>query len=372
MFKIKPIIRKLLPDNIYQKIRKYKRTMSPRQVMLRNPDLFFFVKQYLYPKVLSIFLTTKCNLRCFICRREDFKTSELDFENLKKLERAIKYSKITEFTGWGEAMVYPDFKKAVNYVYSLKKHALIQFTTNGTLLNSEIGKLLKGHINYIGISLNAATEESYNRDMKGGNFERTTSRIKDFMSALDKEERNKINLILIAHTENFREIPEFVRLAKELSVQRVSIGNYYVGIKDHIKYSLLNVKEEYNNTITHAEKTAEELDIRFSAKKFFQEEIKEKMEFLCIDPYDYCYIKTNGEVSPCCYCGNSISMGNVYENSFESIWFGKKYIQLRKKRLLPACKGCNAYAALDDYNSHFSMDFRETEEFKNFEKNFKG
>jgi MoaA/NifB/PqqE/SkfB family radical SAM enzyme len=331
------------------------------RLMFSMPAPFF--RKYQYPKMLSIFLTTRCNLHCFICRRENFKPSELDFTDLTKLKTAIKYAHVVELTGWGEPLLYPKFGEVLLYVYSLNpSKSLIQFATNGTRLSADVAHQLSGHLHAITISLNAATAEIYNRDMKGGNFETTISAIKNFMTALDNNDKRKITLHFVAHSKNINEIPEFVSLASQLGISKVGIGQYLVGISEHSQYTLLNCKQEYNAAIEQARILGNKLGVAIDARQFFADKVGNIAD--CPSPFVETYVTTTGEVSVCCYCGEDGRMGNAYEESFEAVWFNKAYRRLRKKLYLRSCQECIQFEPLDNISAHFLKDFVKTEEFK--------
>ena len=380
---VQRIAKRILPKNIYGVIAKY--VVQPIRQMFRfilqtvswpnfRKSLIFalphtFFGRYQYPSVLSIFLSTKCNLRCFICRREGFKGEDLDFKNIYKLKKAIKYAHTIDLTGWGEPLLYPQFEGVLKHIYSLNSRKdLIQITTNGTRLSERLAKLLNGHLNLLVISINAATASTYNRDMKGGNFETTVKRIQSFLSGLDKRERRKVQLHFVAHTENFREIPKLVILSKNLGISKISIGQYLINNSEHIQFSLLNVKTEYNNVIEEAQDIGNKLGVEVHAPKFKEGERMPSLK-KCVSPFIECFILADGSVGPCCFCG-SYRIGNAYEANFEDIWFSEAYRKLRKQRYLPACQKCTPYIPLDDYQAHFTAYFKETDEFKECERKY--
>lgn len=346
---IKRTIKKILPSFVMNIIKRFK-----YKKLLHFPIVIPIINRYLYPDFLAISLTTKCNLRCFFCRTENTKTDTVDFNNIIKLEKAIKYSKIISLSGWGEPLVYPKFKDVLAFIYKVKKNAKLQLTTNGTLLSKEYAYLLAGHISSLLISINAAKEETYNRDMKGGYFKKTISRIREFMSVLDEKDKLNVKFHFVAHTKNFREIPDFIILVKKIGGSNVSIGHYVISNKDHLNYMLLNVKKEYNDVISKSKLIAKKEGIKLSAKEFYSE--KPRDVCLCDSPYRECYILTSGDGAPCCYSGNHF-MGNVYKDSFESVWFGEEFIKLRKERYLPACKICTPFLSFDSKEAHLSVFF---------------
>ncbi|MEE9614562.1 MAG: radical SAM protein [Thermodesulfobacteriota bacterium] len=323
----------------------------------------------LYPKLVSIFLTTKCNLRCYICRPDGFKGSNLKMEDLKKLKDVIKHGEIVELTGWGEAFLYPKLEEALNYIYSINpRNDLIQINTNGTLLSRKMARLLSGHLRLLTISLNAAKPETYRRFMKY-DFEKTLSAIKGFLSELSENDRQKTKMHFVALKQTFREVPDFIILAHELGVPVVSIGNYFVAKKEHADDALLHVKEEYNAVIDRAMELGEKFGIRVEARRFFEEKRNNfyNPDRDCMDPFNSVYISTEGDVAPCCFAG-AYSPGNVYGTDFESVWFGEKYQKLRKSRYLPPCKTCTPYIPFDDYNAHFTSQLKDSEEFEEIKK----
>ena len=345
--------------------RRAKRRAVKGLVLLRRT----LVLKYRYPSLLSIFLTTRCNLRCFVCRREGFKGQDLEFDNLYKLQRPIRYARTIDLTGWGEPLLYPRFEEVLKFIYSLNPSKnLISITTNGTKLSAQVAKLLNGHLNRVIISLNAATAETYNRDMRYGDFDRTLAAVKDFMFGLDVPERRKVGLHFVAHTENFREIPEFVSLARDLGISSVSIGQYLVHVPEHRRYSLLYIKEAYNEVIEQARELGAELGVTVAARQFFVEQEVSPQE--CQSPFNECFIEVDGSVGPCCFCG-SYRIGNVCQTDFESVWFGKSYRRLRKKRYLPACQNCMPFIPFDDYGAHFTAYLKEEDRFEGCEENVK-
>jgi MoaA/NifB/PqqE/SkfB family radical SAM enzyme len=356
--------KRALPPNVYRTMKRSYELSSPSRFFLSLP--YGLIPKYQYPRMLTLSLTTRCNLQCFICRREGFKGEDLSFENIYKLKNAIKYAHTINLTGWGESLLYPRFEEVLQYIYSLNPQKnLIQLTTNGTRLSSRIARLLSGHLKSLTISLNAATAETYNHDMKNGDFEKTLSAIRSCLSALEKRDRYKVTLYFVAHTENFREIPDFVALAHNLGISAVTIGHYLVGIATHSQYSLFNVKEEYNAIIDQSRELGKTLGVVVDARRrFFSEKKRPTRE--CLSLFSECIIEVNGDLMPCCFCG-TYRVGNVYECGFEEVWFGEEYRALRKERTLPACHNCTLFIPFDAYGAHFTSCFKETQAFKEAE-----
>jgi len=348
--------KKVLPSRAYSRLKTIYSQLEPRRLYLAYPiSIFGRYPAFAYPKLLSIFLTTRCNLRCFICRPEGFKGSDLDLASLHTIEKAVRHAETIELTGWGEPLVYPAFEEVLAYLYSINtRRNLIQLTTNGTRLSAKVAKLLSGRLKLLTISLNAATPETYFKFMRH-DFAQVISRIDEFMSALPKKDRCKVKLHFVAHKETYHEVPAFIELAHTLGIPTVSIGHFFTAKREHIPYTLLTVKEEYNKAVSHAQTIGAELDIEVIARKFFEEEEKYfyNPDRDCLDPYNSMYIDIDGNVSPCCFAP-TVFMGNVHKDGLEKVWFGDGYRKLRKKKYLPACRSCAPYIPLDDHNAHIN------------------
>lgn len=356
------LARRILPERTFMAIARL--AVAPTRRWSRR---FWFAlpqsvaRGHQFPEVLAISLTSRCNLRCFICRREGFHPEDLDFENLAKLGAAIHHAKTIDLTGWGEPFLYPRLQDVLDYIYSLNSGEVIGLTTNGSRLTEAHARMLSGHLSYLNISLNAATKATYERDMKYGDFDATLSSIRSFVSALNASDRSKLNLHMVAHAQNYQEIPAFVALAYDLEISLVSVGPYLVGIDDHSRYSLLEVKDEYNRVVKEARELAGDLGVQFGAPEFFRETSPSTAG--CLAPFTDCYILPSGEVHPCCYCGNSVTMGNVFREGFAGVWFGHRYRKLRHERHLPACRVCPPLLSFDCIQAHYTADFKLSDRF---------
>jgi MoaA/NifB/PqqE/SkfB family radical SAM enzyme len=370
----KDLLRRVLPERlhgpvlaIYRKTRDRRPSGEDvRRFYLRNPvPLLGRYPGFSYPRVLSICLTTRCNLRCFICRREDFKGRDVDFASLARLADAFRHAATIDLTGWGECFLYPRLEEVLSYIYSLNgKDRLIQITSNGTLVSRRSADLLAGHIERVTFSLNAASAAVYRRETKQGDFSKTMRNIQSFASALGEEDRRRINFHFVAHTGNFREIPDFVRLARDTGVSSVTIGNYLVGIPEHCQFALINDRREYNAVLRDADLLASALGVSLSARRFF--ETAPSTGAACNDPYDACFVEVDGQVGPCCFCG-SYRIGNAFESGFEPIWFGERYRRLRQTRDLPGCRSCSPFVAFDDPGAHFTAYLKEHRDLREIE-----
>lgn len=341
---------------IHREIAKALFARSPR--LYSGDGLPAHLERYTYPPVISIALSSHCNAACFFCRDSDYKGTTVDFDNVFKLESAIRNARTIDLTGWGEPFFYPRFEDVVSYITSVNDMPhLIQVTSNGSFLSERWGKMLSGKLNRLIISINAASPETYAEQMlyknKRFTFEGTIANIKAFQAEITAEDRKRIFLHMVANTGNFREIPQLVRVAHDLGVPVVNVGNYICAHEQHLDKTLWNAKEEYNAEIKAAKVLGQELGVIVYGREFFLAEKEVKGAENCMAPFEQFFIEMEGTTAPCCFMGAE-RMGNVYVDGFEAVWFSDTMNKLRADRFLPPCQVCTVFTPFDNKIAHMS------------------
>jgi MoaA/NifB/PqqE/SkfB family radical SAM enzyme len=324
-----------------------------------------FSEESRYPRVFGLYLTTRCNLHCYVCPRDGYKGVDFDARNLPMFEKPIRYADMVNITGWGELTIYPQLRQVIDYIYSLnKKPNLLEIASNGTRLTPELARVLTGRISRFIISLNAGTPETYNRDMRGGNFTDTIRNSETFLSALSDEDRRRVQVHFVAHAGNYRELPAFVRLVARLGAPTATVGHYLAHTIERFKTaSLYSVKGSYNLVYDEARAIGYDLGVTVTGRRFDTETRGTLAP--CIAPLTEAWVHVSGEVAPCCWSGD-YRTGNAYEHGFDAVWFGSAYEHLRNNRCLNICDGCTAITPLDDPACHFVAWFKETAEYQDW------
>ena len=141
-----------------------------------------------YPIQLDFELNASCNLKCPMCPisaespKGKGKKTWFDFEffkelidySVKKGTRAIKLNYINE------PLIRNDL---INFITYAKDKGIIDiyFSTNGILLNKDISeKLIKSGLTRIQVSVDAFTQETYNKVRPGGGFKKIVENVNQF------------------------------------------------------------------------------------------------------------------------------------------------------------------------------------------------
>jgi radical SAM protein with 4Fe4S-binding SPASM domain len=292
------------------------------------------------PTALQIEITTACNLRCTMCEHTFMQQigRHIKMNEFTKIIDENPNVQIINLTGIGEALLNPEFMKMVEY--AKKKGIYVWFSDNFTLMTKErIEKILDAGVDYIVMSLDGATKETYEKIRVGANFEKVKENFKALMDERDKRKmvRPLMGINMVVVKDNYHEIDDVVKVAHELKAEDLM----YVSIvmSDNTgNLSLWDLKgEEIKPYYDNAKKTAEELGMNVLAWPTIKLEKTEKTG--CDYPWLNPYVGYNGDVLPCCYIPQMSDarmskeniMGNVLETPLKKIWNNEKYQEFRKK-----------------------------------------
>jgi radical SAM protein with 4Fe4S-binding SPASM domain len=371
------------------------------------------------PLTLEIDVTTQCNLRCIMCAFSDphvssRKREDISLENFSMIAAQVfpmcRYVVLQSGT---EPLLHKDFCALLTMT---KTHGVptIGMTTNGLLFDEKKIEHVVAMMTNVTISIDAATKATYERIRRKGNFERLLRNIRNLVAA--KAGRGsatpEIGLAFVMMQSNIRELPELVQLAHDLGVQTVTATHLtpYQGLKMESQ-TMDRDRELCNRMLGAARAMAEKYGIHtFFPANFHPPETRgplvqlglsalhkltrvssrEKLQPLdqsisnknirrdktahdvttwgdedrchCLFPWHYVVIDPYGEVFPCGWWFEQ-SMGNIYVQSFESIWNSERWAELRAQhesgKLGLNCQNCSA-TGMGNVNSDGAFVVRHT------------
>jgi MoaA/NifB/PqqE/SkfB family radical SAM enzyme len=349
-----------------------------------------------YPKKLTIALTDLCNLKCFICRRDEYEATvqskgvHMDVADLHHLDSAIAHAEMISLTGFGESFLHPGLHEALDYIYERNpRDNLIMLISNGTALSRRHARKLGSRLRELVVSLNAANAAAYQRDMHPevngqdfsgrpdprvrpntpdgaglSQFDKTCGKIREFLGGLEPADRGKVRLHYVVHRDNIDDMSDFVLLARELGCSTVGFYHYMVTQEARIDYSIYFHQERYNEAFDRASHLGRVLGVTVDGTKFgLQAPADYDKELHCTSPFDEVIINGGGRTVACCFAGPS-SLGGAFDKGFDAVWFGHKYRKLREERYLDGCQTCNQYRTLDDIDLHFHPSIKSGERYR--------
>ena len=288
-------------------------------------DLASNLKQIDYPIQLDFELNASCNMRCPMCPisaespKGKGKKTWFDFEFFKEiLEYSVKKgTQAIKLNYINEPLIRNDF---IKFIHFAKKIGIldIYFSTNGMLLNEDISKeLINSGLTRIQISIDAITEETYDKVRPGGDYKKILSNVLSFIELKKKLNSNlPLTRVNFVKTEiNHKELNKFIEFWKD----KVDM----IGVQEFIKPTKVKKEIDGNNE-------------------------KRKTGFKCSFPFKQLVINNERKVLPCCtFWGEELELQTINkpEDLLEA-WNSKKMKFLRKKHIEgkyyegPQCNKC--------------------------------
>jgi radical SAM protein with 4Fe4S-binding SPASM domain len=278
------------------------------------------------PTNLLIEPTNTCNLKCPGCptgagiltRPKGY----MSFQNFKKIINEISHSlEMVMLWNYGEPLLNKDIFKMIKY--AREKDIRVVTSTNAHFLPGNIDNLINSKISKIIVSLDGASQKTYEKYRQNGNFHKVVQSIEELCQKKDKNLVVELQFIIMRHNEH--EAPKIKKLAKKLNVDRLSLKSVWFLDK--------RLREKYKDLLPQNPKYKRKLE----------------QSGYCIRPWYHMTIQWNGDAAPCCYDANcTINLGNVFKEGVRGIWNGKKFQKFRKimkrqyhgEKILQICNKC--------------------------------
>ena len=289
-----------------------------------------------YPHTMMIEPANYCNLQCPMCPtgkgQLGREKQKLEFDNFKKLiDEMGKYVVHLRMFGWGEPLIHQDLFKMIRYAKD--KKMFVNIHTNAFFLNQEnVKKMVESKMDELNISLDGASQETYSKYRRNGDFKKTCENIK-LIDQYKKEKNTKYpitNLQFIVMKHNEHEIDQVKKLAENLGVNRLVLKVVGVDTKEEAEQYLPS-QESLRGYEIEDDRLVSKVSNEGSACKMLWTEAT---------------VWVDGSVVPCCYdYMNKYSFGNAFKDGFKTIWKGQKIRNFRKqfledKNKIPICKMC--------------------------------
>ncbi len=174
-----------------------------------------------HPSRLFVELTTKCNLSCGMCVKQNgdggIAEGSMSAETFAGLTPAFPHLDALILNGIGESLIHPRLEEFIRQARKLlPAKASVGFQTNGMLLNdSRAVALVNAGLDLICLSLDAASSDRFRSIRTGGEM----SVVESAFSSLKKAKtpnagRNlKVGIEFVVMKSNLRELPAALRWA---------------------------------------------------------------------------------------------------------------------------------------------------------------
>ncbi|MBN2567558.1 radical SAM protein [Candidatus Woesearchaeota archaeon] len=297
------------------------------------------IKEYLdtgdtVPITVEVDPSNACNHHCLRCTFEDY--HEL---NVKRLSKEVLFALADDFadmgvkavvwTGGGEPLVNRGCLEA--FIYYHGKGLAQGIATNGSLVTPAHNEVFADRFVYARFSVDAASKAMH-RTIHGSNdFERITKNIESLCRARDAAKRPNgdrltVGFSFLAHPENYKEIYDATRLARDLGVDYIQIKPVVMHRKDQIDHS-------YFTSCLHYIHTARDLETDSFRVLALEYKFNDLLMGSYNRTYSFCWghpfmttVSADGYVNFCCHTRGlkEYTFGNVNKDRFTDIWAGEE------------------------------------------------
>lgn len=297
------------------------------------------------PSVLDIEPTTTCNLKCKMCQvplgvlgnfhlgLDEFKHIVAQFPRLHRIK----------LQGMGEPFLNRHFFEMV--AHAKGRGITVGTTTNGMLAGeAKCRAILESGLDEIYFSLDGATRETFEEIRAGAVFDTVVANIRRLVELRGSSGLPIVGVWFVGMKSNIRELPDLVRLCKELGVDRLAVQvDMCAWGKDDLnrKVDSFRLEPADLDFVRRAQVLAMELKLAFILN-----EEKIPAGKLCDWPWYSAYITAESKVVPCCLIADAkvASFGSLKEQSFRDIWNSPAYREFRQAHLegkIPSyCRNC--------------------------------
>ena len=326
-----------------------------------------------YPQMLSIESTNFCNLCCSHCGHSQlpgFNKGHLEIGIFEKIEDLLGSGiKGLSLSNFGEPFISKEWNTLLGRAL-LVEGLNISFITNGLLLDRHLEEVIDPRIS-IAISIDGVTEETYGYFRGCGNLSRLLRNMELLRDIKEKKGGNfpRLTLLFTVSRVNVHELEKIVDLASTYGAETVIVQlQLFFNRKMFEAESLFFKKEEYDRHIAAASRRAMKTGINLIHPDSFDGDTVVNRESIdnswlgwddegrikCFSHNTVCYIKYNGIIEACCSPNHNI-MGNLETDSFDDIWYGPNYRELRlafaRGEWPERCRYCNLIQAVDVHDT---------------------
>lgn len=178
-----------------------------------------------YPEIIKFSHEVQCNVCCITCRDKQYFTESSQIKNLNSMIDPmflpmLKNAKIVWLNGSGEIFAGKHCRTLVKAIVNAYPDLKFGIHSNGLLFDKkncdELG--ITNRIDCAEISIHAATKKTYDKIVRGSDFEKVMNNIRWLVSLKNEGKIKCIRLDFVITSLNYKEMVAFQKLANNLNV----------------------------------------------------------------------------------------------------------------------------------------------------------
>jgi MoaA/NifB/PqqE/SkfB family radical SAM enzyme len=319
--------------------------------------------------------TQRCNLRCIHCAvsEENFTRGtqpgayaweDLPIDAFYKILPILRDHKPwVHLSGHGETFLHPHFWEMLGA--TIQAGCKVRFQTNATMLTRErIERIVQLGVELIVVSLDAASNDLFNRIRRRSKLDRILSNLQLLQEAKKRLETDRpaLEVEFVAMRQNIHELPDVINLAAKYGARAVGVAElheYALTVGQTLKGDPV-MADWADKAAAEAQKCGIGLVLppipgrEVSAPAPLPSPVQidhtnpasyRGLRKSCREPWERMFVRYDGRVNPCCYIYETY--GDLTVQNFDEMWNSPKFQALRQALLTdqppPECVNCPAY-----------------------------
>jgi len=290
------------------------------------------------PVHISIEPTNACNLGCPVCETGNGtmgrKRGHLDYDlYCKFIDDVAPHTSVLMYYFMGEPFLN---KRAYDMIrYARQKNIYVETCTNGDFVDAD--GVIYSDINEVSFQIGGMTQATHERYRVRGDLARVTRNLERLLDERRRHPKSNVQvdvgLVVMKHNEH--EVPEFLRWAKEIGVDRANVIDPCVRTVAEGRDLLPNDRRYW-----------------FYDEEAFKRGVlkpKHLPDNECTWVWNSVMINWDGTVVPCCRDPHGKHVfGNVFETPLRTIWNGEAIREFRRRIVtnqgkVDVCQLCSGF-----------------------------
>jgi len=313
-----------IPQGWYHRISGEHETMNFRKLRSQfRFDIKRLRQRILGQNSVRIDASTVCQLDCPICptangsnRKGVIGWGFLKFDKFKEIIEANPYIRKVELSNWGEIFLNPQIREIMRFAYGKKIELSASNGSNFNTVDEEtIESLVRYGFSFLSISLDGASNETYQIYRRKGNFETVIGNIKKINHYKKQYHtdlpRLRWQFVVFGHNEH--DIESARRKAEELCMEF---------------YPKLNYDPVYS-PVRDIEAVRRASGLRYVSRQEFRQKKNREYVVPCKQLWFSPQINWDGKLLGCCMNVWS-DFGNVFYAGLETCLKSERYVYTKK------------------------------------------
>jgi radical SAM protein with 4Fe4S-binding SPASM domain len=311
----------------YQRYLRHLRSVAQHATPLKIRNLFTVELEYRRrsirlrgrPYKIIVDPCNICSMGCLLCptgmNELKRKKKMMDLKTFQAVLDILKpYAFEVSLHNWGEPLLNPDIFPMITYAQANNVGTNMS-TTLATATDDDISKIIESGLEYLVVSLNGTSPETYRAYVSRGDFHRALDNLKTLVRRrADVGRRHPfIEWQFLVMRPNEHEIPKAVDMAREIGVDRLRFAS-----------AGLPWGKLHDRALAEEWMPSNERYWRFNSLKL------QHQPFLLDQPCFYLFrsitVNPDGGVSPCCgLYEEQYDFGNLLTDGLETLWNNEQY-----------------------------------------------